>query len=190
MRQPRALRFGIQSALPLLGAMAAAPVPAIAAPGEASATGVATAQIVEPISVIAVSDLQFGGIAVAAGTSGSVEIDPVSGSVTYLGISGSSCSAADCDPAPALFDVRGVPDRQYQVLLPSSATAYSKGGGGAALQVEDLQSSSGNMPDVDQRGLLDGDGIDTLRVGGTLIVPSDTPSGRYAAEIAVVVSYN
>ncbi|TNE61603.1 MAG: DUF4402 domain-containing protein [Sphingomonadales bacterium] len=183
-------RVGVRTALPLLGAVMAIPVPAMAAPGEASTTGVATAQIVEPISVVAVSDLQFGGIAAAAGTGGSVEIDPVSGTVTYLGVSGSVCSAANCDPAPALFDVRGVADRQYHVSLPASAIAYAETGSGAGLQVVELQSSSGNLPGIDQRGLLDGDGQDSLTVGGRLIVPPATPPGRYSAQVPVVVSYN
>lgn len=63
----------------LCAAWHAAATAAIAQPDANTSQGAASAQIVEPIGVVAVSDLEFGAIAVSAYEGGEVTIAPASG---------------------------------------------------------------------------------------------------------------
>ncbi len=174
-----------------LAAWLAAAQPALAGPGqEQSATGVAVAEIVAPLTVTAITDLDFGGVALQTGNSGSMTLDPVSGSASYIGVGPIACGEAACMPQPAQFEINGIAGRQYRIVLPESAVANLVGGGGSPLQVSAITSASANLPGGIDRGLLGGDGNDLLTVGGTLDIPSGTAPGHYAAQITLVVSYD
>lgn len=166
--------------------------PAAAAPGDRqqSTTGEATAQIIEPLAVHSLADLDFGGIAIRAGGGGSVTIDPASDSASYSGVDPIACGSGPCTPHAARFAVEGFAHRSYRVTLPGETLAQPARGAGPALVVDRIASASANLAGASARGLLDSAGNDTLAVGGRLIVPAQTPPGRYVAQLQVVVSYD
>ena len=174
-----------------LAAWIAAAQPALAGPGQdQTATGVAVAEIVAPLTVTAMTDLDFGGVALQAGNAGSVTLDPVSGSAGYIGVGPIACGETACVPQPAQFEINGIAGRQYRIDLPESAVANPVATGSASLQVNALISASANLPGATSRGMLGADGKDLLKVGGTLNIPSTTTPGHYVAQITLVVSYD
>ena len=165
--------------------------PALATPGsEQSAMGVAVAEIVAPLAVSPIDDLDFGGIALQSNSAGSVTLDPASGSASYDGVSQISCGSGTCAPHLALFAIKGIAGRNYRVVLPDSAQANPVEGNGASLTVNAINSSSVNLPGTSNRGLLDDNGDDRLKVGGRLDVPAGTVPGHYVAQLTLVVSYD
>ena len=163
---------------------------AIAQPGEQTATGVASAEIVSPLTIASIADLEFGGIAISGAGEGSLTIDPASGAPSYVGLVQIGCSSGPCTPHPAQFRVNGVERRSYRVTLPDQTDAIAADGSGNSLQVHSLTSDSRNLPGVQGYGMLDDSGADELNVGGTLSVPASTPPGRYVARVLVVVNYD
>lgn len=167
--------------------LSAAPVSA----APQTAQGETRAEIVEPLAVTTVNDLEFGGIAVPAGVGGSVNVDAASGEASYGGAAGFVClGGSACGTRAATFAVNGEAGRGYIVTLPASARAFPVTGSGPGLIVDQLTSSSRNQPDAVLSGRLDTSGDDVLRVGGTLQIPAGTPAGSYHAEVQIVVSYD
>lgn len=163
---------------------------AIAQPGASTSQGAASAQIVEPIGVIAVSDLEFGAIAVSASEGGEVTIAPESGAAQYSGGARPACSgASQCATGAARFAVSGESGRDYAIGLPSTVTAEHREGGGPGLPVAGLTAWSRNLGTLGPFGRLDHTGSDEVRVGGTLTIPAGTAPGSYVAEVPIVVSY-
>jgi hypothetical protein len=170
-------------------AVAVLPMAALAAP--ATATGIATATVIRPLSVIAMADMDFGTITHLPGTSGSVTVAPGAGGATFSGGAGTGCAGSDCAaPHAARFSVSGEPQRNYIIQLPASitanGTASERGTSVPPLTVEGLTvrtASGGSAP------RLDASGTDRFEVGGTITLPADLPPARYRASFAVVVSY-
>lgn len=164
---------------------------AMAAPGqEQSATGIAVAEIVTPLRVTSITDLDFGGIALQSTGAGSVTVDPAGDAPEYNGVRQISCGGSSCPPQPAQFGIKGMGGRNYRVVLPETALANPVAGNATALQVIALHSASVNLPGSSNRGLLDASGDDLIKVGGTLEVPAGTAPGRYVAQLLLVVSYD
>lgn len=189
MTRPESIRaFGLAAILAATMAMAQ---PALAAPGGTqSAMGVAVAEIVAPLTVSPIDDLDFGGIALQSSGAGSVTLDPASGLASYDGVSQISCGTGTCAPHLALFAIKGIAGRNYRVVLPDNATASPVENNGTPLAVNAINSSSANLPGTSNRGLLDDNGDDRLMVGGRLDVPAGTAPGHYVAQLTLVVSYD
>lgn len=174
-----------------IAALFVMPHQATAGPGtEQTATGIAVAEIVAPLTVTAIADLDFGGLALQSSNSGSIALDPASGAASYSGVRQISCDGSPCSPQPARFAIKGIAGRNYRVVLPDSAVANPIEGNGAGLLVSAISSASANLPGSTDRGLLDPDGNDLLQVGGRLDVPAGTTPGHYVAQLHVVVSYD
>ncbi len=151
----------------------------------------ATAEVIAPLKLEAVEPLEFGTVAVAAGGSGSITIDPANSSALYAGSLASSCSAsAFCTAQPARFRVTGEPGRYYRIEHPHMAYASPVASQGPALEVRDIAVATDSLASSQARGLLPANGQDGFRVGGTLEVPGGTPAGSYRATLNVVVSYD
>ncbi len=174
----------------LCAAWHAAATAAIAQPDANTSQGAASAQIVEPIGVVAVSDLEFGAIAVSAYEGGEVTIAPASGAAQYSGGARPACAGtSQCAIGAARFAVTGESGRDYLIGLPSMVTAEHRGGGGPGLPVADLTAWSRNLGTLGPFGRLDQAGSDEVRVGGTLTIPAGTAIGSYVAEVPIVVNY-
>lgn len=154
-----------------------------------TATGTAQASIVEPISISTIADLDFGGVKLIAAKAGSVTIDPSSATTSYQETAKIDCSTADCLPSPATYLIRGAPGRRYRVELPDRVVARSSANPEEELIVSKLEAASINLPGEPNRGLIDSNGRDQLRVGGTLIVPAKASPGHYSAQVTVAVTY-
>lgn len=153
--------------------------------------GASRAAIIKPISVTALDDLEFGGIAVGSNQGGSVTVLPETGPAEYQGAAAPVCTGAGgCTANPALFHVTGERGRGYTIAVPQTVHAELVGGGGPSLPVSDLTSRSRNLPDGHFRGVLDSGGSDEIRIGGTLAVPAATKPGKYRAEVSLVVNYD
>jgi hypothetical protein len=157
----------------------------------ATSFGASQAEIIKPISVTALDDLTFGGIAVTSTQGGSVKVLPETSRAEYTGAAAPVCiGSGRCTANPALFDVRGESNRGYTVAIPSVIYAQSSLLGDPDLPVSDLTSKSRNLPSGRFRGFLDSAGRDEIRIGGTLAIPAGTRPGKYHAEVSVVVTYD
>ncbi|WP_338468446.1 DUF4402 domain-containing protein [Novosphingobium sp. ZN18A2] len=200
---PRPLACGVAKISPaaVLAAMAAI-VPASYAPSahanadRASATGTASAQVVEPIALVELGDLDFGIAKTAASGGGSVTVNADGTAARYIGGASNACPSAMACPRPhaARFRVTGTRGRAYIVSLPQSVTIAGmhdlSGGNVDGLVVTGLTSRTGNLRKAGPVGQLDSAGRDTFTVGGTLTLPTGVPPGHYHTTIDVLVAYN
>jgi hypothetical protein len=178
--------------------LAAVGMPAFAATGQSvSAQGQAQAVIVAPIIAVALNDLDFGSLTSSRTASGSVTVDPDSGSVSYAGGATAACAGGGtCGGiAPARFMVSGEAGRSYTVSAPLAIIASGTliGGGGRApdlaidaLRVH-LDSHAGSVTSI---GQLDARGEDRIAIGGTLNVPAGTAPAHYRATLTIMVTYS
>lgn len=178
--------------------LAAVGTPAFAATGQSvTAQGQAQAVIVAPIIAVALNDLDFGSLTSSRTASGSVTVDPDSGSVSYAGGATAACAGGGtCGGiAPARFMVSGEAGRSYTVNAPLAIIASGTliGGGGRApdLAIDALRlhldSHAGSVTSI---GQLDARGEDRIAIGGTLNVPAGTAPAHYRATLTIMVTYS
>ncbi len=180
-----------------VAALFAAPSSANAQAGSASDLGVSSAQVVSPIAVREIADLDFGVIAAGAATPGSVKITPGEPAALYSGGAQHACDASCAMPHYASFEVSGEASRAYTIAAPASVditgTPYPQDPGSPAppvLQIDQFEVRSASRPQAGPAGQLDTQGHDTFDLGGTLRLPSGVPAARYRVSIAVVVNYS
>lgn len=154
-----------------------------------SANGSAAAQIIAPITIAREADLDFGTLAVASDSAGTVTIAPLTGGIRYTGGVSGICAAACPPPHPARFSVKGEPGRTYAVSVPTALSILPAGGtGGQPVTVDTLTVGTVSNPG-DPGGVLSATGVDGFEIGGTLHLPANAPAGRYSSQVPVVVSY-
>lgn len=158
----------------------------------ATASGEATATIIAPVTVVQVSDLDFGTITGGLGQSGTVTIIAGGGTV-YGGNARAVCGSSGCEaPHPARFAVTGEAGRGYVVSAPTSiqvAGTTTTGATAPTLTIDALTIRTDSRPAGDSTGTLASDGTDGFTVGGTLNLPPDAIPARYSAWFPVLVSY-
>ncbi|MBS0253896.1 MAG: DUF4402 domain-containing protein [Proteobacteria bacterium] len=175
----------------LILAVAALALPARAP--AATALGQAGAEVVTPITVTSLADLDFGVIA-TSGLSGTVTVQ-AEGGASFAGGAAGLCDGSSCAaPHPARFAVSGEANRTYVVAAPATiivtGTPIGPGGGTAPdLVIGGLTVRAASRPGAGSGGMLDGQGADTFTVGGTLALPGQLPPARYRAVVPVVVTY-
>lgn len=92
---------------------------------------------------------------------------------------------------PGKFQVTGSPGASYRVSAAAESIAYWRtpaAGRVPELKVRDftfVTASSGGSS-----GILDSSGVDTIRIGGTLIVPSGMKTASYRVQVPITVQYN
>jgi hypothetical protein len=155
----------------------------------ASAAGVATATVIRPLSVIAITDMDFGTITHLPGTGGTVTVSPWAAGASFVGGTSAVCAGSDCAVAHAArFAVSGEPQRNYAIQLPTTVTATATAPGTVAPSLTvgglTMRTAGGNGAPR-----LDGGGADRFEVGGTITLPADLPPAHYRASFAVIVSY-
>jgi hypothetical protein len=141
----------------------------------ATATGDATATVIEPITITKTANLRFGKLAGGAG--GTVVVSSA-GSRTKSG--GVFLSPSDTGGA-ASFDVTGEPNATYSITLPTSVSLVS---GSNSMSLDTFTS------DLGATGTLSALGAQTMNVGGTLTVAANQAAGSYAGSFNVSVDYN
>lgn len=153
-------------------------VSAQAAPGDTSAQtdGSATAQIVGMFQIVPIADLRFGSIMQPA-TAGKVTVGSDGSVTTTL-----TFSATSGPRGPAVFVVRGEPNRRFLTLLPGPTTISN----GTSTMVVDQFRSNTIPPGVAN---LSSTGLYILNVGGRLNVNANQAPGSYTGTFDVTVLY-
>lgn len=165
--------------------LAAAVAALVASPAAhaASARATSSATIFKPMTIATVAQMSFGklqynGNGPAIGTvvlSATAPVTRASADVQLLPNGGET---------PAIRNITGEPGRAYRVSV--SPTTTSPGG----LTVNDFRIWSANSGDITARsGMLSPAGADTIRVGGTLLVPQGTKNNVYTALPTINIAY-
>jgi hypothetical protein len=145
----------------------------LVAPAEAaSATAMASATVLPPLSVDKVADLSFGAFsATAAG--GTITVTPDGGQ------SGENVQRVGGTPAAARFTISGIGNRAFQVSLPAA--------GSIILSSRESQLAIENFSLEAPSALSDGTA--DIKVGGTLKVGANQPPGTYVGRFTLIVEY-
>lgn len=177
--QHTSLQFALAA---VFAAASLAAVPAHAISDTATASGT----VVAPLAITAANNLAFGTF--AAQTGGSVTVS-TSGARTV----GGAVLPIGGTPGAARFDIVGVANSTYTIVLSGSTTLVNTTGGGAETMALTRTSSltannttSGNVA----TGLLSAGGLQSLYVGGTLTVASGQVFGVYTGTVIATVEYN
>lgn len=151
---------------------------ALATPAEAAGSaGTANAVTLRPLSIVNITELDFGVIA-AGPTAGTVVINAASGARTTTG----GVTAAGGTPNAAQFFTYGGPLQSLQVNR-GPLPVLSRAGGGATMNVTQLTLNGPTLRFLNAAGLLD------LRVGGTLAVGANQLNGSYSGTFQIIVTY-
>jgi spore coat protein U-like protein len=146
----------------------------------ASAVAVASATVVAPLSVRAVSELDFGSFSPSLDNAGSVDVATDGRYVTkHVRLLGATL------PAPARFIVQGAPYESFTVSVPASASVTVNGQG----KVLPIHFQSDHMGDGTSAQTLEADGKAVLAVGGKLDIAARQTSGVYASNLTITVDY-
>lgn len=161
----------------LLSALGAASIFMTATAATAADGGGGSASVIlQPLSVVKTADLDFGTL-VAGTTAGTVTVNPASGARSTTGGTVTVASAS----SSATFQATGLVNRLYIVAL--GAPPLLTNGSGGTMPVTAL------ALDGPTTRLFPAGNVATLRVGGTLSVAANQPSGDYAGTFNFTVIY-
>lgn len=161
-----------------------------------TATGTATAVIVEPLGLVKVEDLRFGRIA-ASNTAGTITVNADTGACTA---SGGVRSAGGCGFGQ--FSGQGARRLTVRIQIPSSVSLAGPAGAtmvadtitlGASPDLAFLGSNgngNGNSLGTAPRYQINSNsGLFTFRLGGRLNVAAGQKSGQYSGTFPITVQY-
>jgi hypothetical protein len=189
--------------------LAGTALPAAPAAAQQSADASANAQIVSTaLNITPSNPLAFGRIKSTSSGTVTVSVAPqriATGGVVLIG--SGQCSTPPCDTtntsnpnsasfwSPAIFTISGLPNTNYRVSVPPTATALLKSGSSApnTLQVTDINAATGSSGWTSDIGVLDGAGQATIRVGGTLQVTINLNASSYylyTVDVPITVVFN
>lgn len=174
-----------------LGLMVLAnPARAASTGATATATGLASATVVAPITLVPRADLDFGVLSSSPMAGGTATVAPYGSTISVSGSTRVQCDSSACAaPHAAHFDVIGEAGRSYLVALPRDLSISPANGSGGPLRVTGFVLLTEHTLASDGTGRLDASGQDGFEVGATLIVPAGTPAGHYRTSLPVIVSY-
>jgi Domain of unknown function (DUF4402) len=145
--------------------------------GAATSAATGNAITLRPLSIVNVTDLDFG-IDISGPTAGTVVIDPNTDARSVTG----GVVAAGGTPHAAQFYTYGGPLQTLQVNR-GPLPVLSRSGGGATMNVTQLTLNGPVTRFLNAAGVLD------LRVGGTLAVGANQLSGAYSGTFQIIVTY-
>ncbi len=135
------------------------------------------ANVLQPLQIINISDLRFG-TALRGTTAGTIVINPNNDARTKTG----GVTLVGNDGAAAQFLTYGGP-LQYVQVNRGPLPVLTRQGGGGTMNVTGLVLNGPVFRYLSSAGILD------LRVGGTLAVGANQPSGRYSGTFDIIVTY-
>lgn len=159
----------------LLATLLAMPSAAIAAP--ARATGTATVDLLSPLTIQKLQDLDFGTVAVTA--AGTAVIDPVANSISTTG----GLFAAGGTPHAALFRGAASQNSVVNIKLPKQPITLTRVGGTQTVTVSNFTMDGPSKRQMAQAATFD------IRVGATLTVPAGQAAGQYIGTFDVTAQY-
>lgn len=143
----------------------------------ATTAGTVKTVTLKPLSIVKISDLEFGSV-IAAASAGTVTIDPTTDARSVSG----GLVLAGGSPKAAQFLTYGTQNAILQVTR-GSLPVLTRVGGGATMTVTGLTLNGPTLRVVNPAGVLD------LRVGGTLAVAANQLDGTYAGNFDIIVTY-
>ena len=154
----------------------------INASGQDTATATATATIITPITIANAGDMNFGNIAVQAGTAGTVVIAPAGTRTSTAGVTLPSTVGT---VSAASFTVGGQGTYTYTITIPSADHTITESGTSTTMIVNTFTSTPSGT------GALTA-GAQTINVGATLNVGAAQAPGVYTNNTGfdVTVNYN
>ena len=150
------------------------------AQSSATATAAGSATIIQAISLVNNTGLQFGSIVKPSSGTGTVSIDSTTGTPTY---SGGAVKGGSLPTGRATFTASGEGASTFSISMPST---FSLTSGTNSLVVTTRQSAT----TATLSGSIGATGSQTFGVGGTINVASTTPSAAYTGNLVVTVQYN
>jgi len=165
----------LRLAAALLAALSAMPSAAIAAP--ARATGTATIDLLSPLTIQKLQDLDFGTVAVTA--AGTAVIDPVANSISTTG----GLVAAGGTPHAALFRGAASQNSVVNIKLPKQPITLTRVGGTETVTVSNFTLDGPTKRQMAQATTFD------IKVGATLTVPAGQIAGQYTGTFDVTAQY-
>ncbi len=166
----------------VMGGLASlAGLPAMAAAGNTTVlSGVVGAIITAPVQLVAVSPLQFGALLQPV-TGGTLTVSP-SGAVTTTGDVGTARAIAQPNaPAPATFNLTGLPGTLFAASGVSQVTISN---GSKTMTVGQFTISG-----TSSGGIIGLNGTATFTIGGTLTVAPGQAIGTYSGIFPITVTY-
>lgn len=159
---------------------------------QVSATGGIDAEVLAPLTVANIDDLDFGIVDAGDARPGRVVVTPGERGARYVGTSAGCAAGSACPPPhPARFSVLGEPGRNYLVLVPDHLNVTGdQAMRSVTLEVSRIAVRVASHPAQGNRGTLDAVGRDEFEVGGQLVVPAGAPRQRYRLTIPVILQYN
>ena len=159
----------------LLVALLATPSAAIAAP--ARATDSATVDLLSPLTIQKLQDLDFGTVAVTG--AGTAVIDPLPNTITTTG----GLVAAGGAPHAALFRGAASQNSVVNIKLPKQPITLTRVGGTQTVTVSNFTLDGPSKKQMAQATTFD------IRVGATLTVPAGQVAGQYIGTFDVTAQY-
>jgi len=153
-----------------------------------TATAEAKAEISSQLSISLTpgSSLNFGKIAVSAGSPGYCNISTV-GTVQVTG----GVNTIPSTTSNAVFDLTGVAGSAYSITLPASTTVTINDGSGVTMTVDNFKARPLSKGSDELTGTLNSStGTDKFTVGGQLNVIANQKNGIYLGTFVVSVAYN
>jgi spore coat protein U-like protein len=151
---------------------------ALAVPARAAGTtGTANAVTLRPLSILNITELDFGTNVIGT-TAGTVVINPTNDARTTTG----GAAPAGGTPNAAKFITYGGPLQSVDVNR-GPLPVLSRAGGGATINVTQLTLNGPTSRFLSAAGLLD------LRVGGTLAIGANQLAGDYSGTFQIIVTY-
>lgn len=163
---------------------------AVQAKAQASITGQAKAEVT---SQLAISDntgtlggttLNFGKIAVLAGSGGTCTISTVNTATVSGGVNTIASTTSN-----AIFTLTGMAGKTYAITLPAS-TVVTRAGGSETMTVDNFKARPASAASDVLTGTLDSFGTDNFTVGGQLNVNAAQADGIYNGTFNVTAAYN
>jgi uncharacterized protein DUF4402 len=153
-----------------------------------SATGLATADMVEPLNIQMTEELAFGQVR-PGDSAGTVvvthqNVRTATGGATLAAVNNQN----NIFHHRAEFDISGPPESFFNITMTSTSAVHDQGTN-PALQVTDLKSFSTTQNIETATGKTDGSGNDMVYVGGTLQVPAGAKNGKYEGDVTITINF-
>lgn len=155
-----------------------APLRAETQPTKASAS----IEIITPLSVSVEKTLSFGRLQVRKGSRVIFATVAPNNALTSTGLG----VLPGGTPSALVATIKGEPNRSYRISLPASVLSSP---GSFRVSAFTMVSATRNNIAINGSGLLNGNGVEVIRIGGTLVLSANAKVSIYTAQVPITVLY-
>jgi hypothetical protein len=162
----------------------------IQAKAQSSINGQAKAEVTSQLAIsdntgtVGGTTLNFGKIAVLAGSGGTCTVSTVNVATVSGGVNTIPSTTSN-----AIFTLTGMAGKTYAITLPAS-TVVTRAGGSETMTVDNLKARPNSAGGEVLTGTLDSFGSDSFTIGGQLNVNAAQADGIYNGTFSVTAAYN